>query len=61
MMNSKRFLAEVDQKKPVQRILVRIAYKDGVEQQKIAEQHDAHPNTVRNWLNRLETARIRAV
>jgi transposase len=41
-------------KKPVQRILAAIAYKDGVEQQTIAERHDVHPNTVRNWLNRLE-------
>jgi chromosome segregation and condensation protein ScpB len=40
-------LAEVDEKKPVQRILAGIAYKDGVEQQTIAERHDVHPNTVR--------------
>jgi len=47
-------LAEVDEKKPVQRVLAAIAYKDGVEQQTIAERHDVHPNTVRNWLIRLE-------
>jgi transposase len=47
-------LAEVDEKKPVQRVLAGIAYKDGVEQQTIAERHDVHPNTVRNWLIRLE-------
>ena len=47
-------LAELDEKKPVQRILAGIACKDGVEQQTIAERHDVHPNTVRNWLTRLE-------
>jgi uncharacterized protein YjcR len=41
-------LAQVDEKKPVQRILAGIAYKDGVEQQTIAERHNVHPNTVRN-------------
>ena len=39
-------LAEVDEKKPVQRVLAAIAYKDGVEQQTIAERHDVHSNTV---------------
>jgi len=47
-------LAEVDEEKPVQRVLAGTAYKDGVEQHKIAERHDVHPNTVRNWLIRLE-------
>lgn len=47
-------LAEVDEKTPVQRVLAGIAYKDGIDQKKIAEHHDVHPNTVRNWLNRLE-------
>ena len=43
-------LADVDEKKPVQRVLTGIAYKDGATQKKIAERHDVHPNTVRNWL-----------
>lgn len=47
-------LAEVDEKKPVQRVLAGIASKDSVNQKKIAEQYGVHPNTVRNWLNRLE-------
>jgi transposase len=47
-------LADVDEKKPVQRVLAGIAYKDGATQKKIAERHDVHPNTVRNWLIRLE-------
>ena len=54
------FTATVDEyfdslvKYRVQRVLAVIAYKDGVEQQTIAERPDVHPNTVRNWLNRLE-------
>lgn len=47
-------LTQVDEKKPAQRVLAGIAYKDGVEQQTIADRHGVHPNTVRNWLQRLE-------
>jgi transposase len=49
-----RILTEVDDKRAVQRLLAGIAYKDGVSQTKIARRHDVHPNTVRNWLRRLE-------
>lgn len=49
-----RILKEVDEKTPAQRVLTGISYKDGVNQGTIARRHDVHPNTVRNWLQRLE-------
>ena len=50
----RQILAEVDEKTPAQRVLAGISYKDGVNQKTIAERHGVHPNTVRNWLKRLE-------
>lgn len=47
-------LAEVEGKRPAQRVMAGISYKDGVDQTTIARRYGVHRNTVRNWLRRLE-------
>ena len=47
-------LAEVEGKKPTQRLLAAITYKNGVTQKEIAEWYDVGPRTIYNWLMRLE-------
>ena len=48
-------LANVDGKKPTQRLLAAIAYKNGVTQTELAEWYDVQRRTIYNWLNRLDT------
>lgn len=48
-------LDAVEGKRATQRLLAGISYKDGVDQQTIAHRHGVHRNTVRNWLQRLDT------
>jgi transposase len=47
-------LDEVDDKRPVQRLSAAIAYKDGVEQQRIADWFDVERKTIYNWITRFE-------
>lgn len=48
-------LDNVEGKKPTQRLLVAIAYKNGVTQTELAEWYDVQRRTIYNWLNRLDT------
>lgn len=50
-----RALAEVERKRPAQRLLAGIAHKNGVTQTELARWHDVHRRTIYNWLCRLET------
>jgi len=45
-------LEQVDGRRPVQRILAAVAYKDGVTQATIAERHGVSRKTVYSWLQR---------
>jgi len=45
-------LDEVDGKRPVQRILAAISYKDGVTQETLAERHGVSQKTIYSWLQR---------
>jgi transposase len=47
-------LDEVDGKKPTQRLLAAIAYKNGVTQTELAEWYGVQRKTIYNWLKRLE-------
>lgn len=47
-------LDEVEGKRPAQRLLAAIAYKNGVSQTDLAEWYDVERKTVYNWLTRLE-------
>jgi len=48
-------LDNVDGKKPTERLLAAIAYKNGVAQDELAEWYDVHQKTIYNWLKRLDT------
>jgi len=48
-------LDNVDGKKPTQRLLAAIAYKNGVTQTELAEWYGVERRTIYNWLKRLET------
>jgi len=48
-------LEEVAGKKPTQRLLAAIAYKNGITQTELAEWHDVQRRTIYSWLQRLET------
>ncbi|AKU09372.1 transposase (plasmid) [Haloferax gibbonsii] len=48
-------LDNVDGKKPTQRILAAIAYKNGVTQTELAEWYDVQRRTIYSWLKRLDT------
>lgn len=47
-------LEEVEGKRPTQRLLAAIAYKNGVTQTELAEWHGVRRRTIYNWLRRLE-------
>ncbi len=49
-----RALEAVDGKKPTQRLMVAIAYKNGVSQTELAEWYDVQRRTIYSWLKRLE-------
>ena len=46
-------LDNVDGKKPTQRLLTAIAYKNGVTQTELAEWYDVQRRTIYSWLKRL--------
>ena len=46
-------LGNVDGKKPTQRLLAAIAYKNGVTQTELAEWYDVQRRTIYSWLKRL--------
>ena len=48
-------LDNVERKKPTERLLAAIAYKNGVKQAELAEWYDVHQKTIYNWLKRLDT------
>nr|WP_191452955.1 IS630 family transposase [Halogeometricum sp. CBA1124] len=48
-------LDNVDGKKPTQRLLAAIAYKNGVNQTELAEWYDVQRRTIYSWLKRLDT------
>ncbi len=48
-------LDSVEGKKPTQRLLAAIAYKNGVTQTELAEWYDVQRRTIYNWLKRLDT------
>ena len=48
-------LDNVDRKKPTQRLLAAIAYKNGVTQTELAEWYDVQRRTIYSWLTRLDT------
>ena len=47
-------LANIDGKKPTQRLLAAIAYKNGVPQTELADWYDVERKTIYNWLKRLD-------
>jgi transposase len=47
-------LDEVEGKKPTQRLLAAIAYKNGITQTELAEWHGVQRRTIYNWLTRLD-------
>jgi transposase len=49
-----RALAEVEEKKPTQRLMAAIAYKNGVTQTELAEWYDVQRRTIYSWLTRLD-------
>lgn len=48
-------LDTVERKKPTQRLLAAIAYKNGVTQTELAEWYDVQRRTIYSWLKRLDT------
>jgi transposase len=48
-------LDDVTGKKPTQRLLAAIAYKDGVTQTELAQWHDVQRRTIYSWLERFDT------
>ena len=48
-------LDNVEGKKPTQRLLAAIAYKNGITQTELAEWHDVQRRTIYSWLTRLDT------
>lgn len=53
-------LDNVEGKKPTQRLLAAIAYKNGITQTELAEWHDVERRTIYSWLKRLESASFEA-
>lgn len=49
-----RALDNVEQKKPAQRLIAAIAYKNGISQTELAEWYGVQRRTIYNWLKRLE-------
>ncbi len=49
-------LDSVEEKKPAQRLIAAIAYKQGVTQSELATWFDVERKTIYNWLNRLDAA-----
>ena len=47
-------LDRTDEKKPAQRLIAAIAYKNGITQSELAEWFDVERKTIYNWLTRLE-------
>lgn len=47
-------LAEVERKKPTQRLTAAIAYKNGVSQTDLAKWYDVERRTIYSWLKRLD-------
>ncbi len=45
----------VEGKKPIQRLLAAISYKNGVTQTELAEWYDVQRRTIYSWLKRLNT------
>src|SRR6056297_3575260 len=50
-----RALDKVERKRPTQRLLATIAYKNGVTQTELAEWYDVQRRTIYSWLKRLDT------
>jgi len=50
----RRAMEEVGEKKPTQRLLAAIAYKNGVTQTELAAWYGVQRRTIYNWLKRLE-------
>lgn len=50
----RNILAEVDGKQATQRIMMGIAYKEGISQTKLAEMYGVSEKTIYNWLCRLD-------
>ena len=48
-------LDNVEGKKPTERLLAAIAFKNGVSQAELAEWYDVQRRTIYNWLKRLDT------
>ncbi|WP_152424867.1 helix-turn-helix domain-containing protein, partial [Natronococcus jeotgali] len=48
-------LDNVEGRKPTQRLLAAIAYKNGVTQTELAEWHNTGRRTIYSWLKRLDT------
>ena len=48
-------LDKVERKKPTQRLLAAIAYKNGVTQTELAEWYNVQRRTIYSWLKRLDT------
>ncbi|WP_256029144.1 helix-turn-helix domain-containing protein [Natronomonas aquatica] len=48
-------LDNVDEKKPTQRPLAAIAFKNGVSQTELSERYDVQRRTIYSWLKRLDT------
>ena len=48
-------LDNVEEKKPAERLLAAIAYKNGVTQTELAEWYDVQRRTIYSWLKRLDT------
>jgi len=48
-------LDNVEKKKPTERLLAAIAYKNGVAQDELAKWYGVHQKTIYNWLKRLDT------
>ncbi len=48
-------LDKAEEKKPTQRLLAAIAYKNGATQTELAEWHDTGRRTIYSWLKRLDT------
>ena len=53
-----RALEEVEGKKPTQRLLAAIAYKNGVSQTELARWYDVERKTIYNWLRRLDSGSL---
>ena len=53
-------LENVEGKKPTQRLLAAIAYKNGVTQTELADWHDVERKTIYSWLNRLDAESLEA-